>query len=232
MPGSRHLYPDFHRGVSSCSDSFTLVQCRSFQGGGQQTVGPPPAPQCAQPSEETSWPWPAKDSAPSDLITSCAFSALQPWGTGVNVAPALTHSEKSACCSLFIYHPLLCLSSPFSSPSSTPSTTSFIIPACSFFTPPLHSFRDVNKSDNGGRWNDRISLSAGSLVILLLPPTPPLLVPACSCRHIAHNPGPRLNSPTLEKYNFSPHTSNRKIRLLPMLICEPFHCCCVGNNVA
>lgn len=135
MPGSRHLYPDFHRGVSSCSDSFTLVQCRSFQGGGQQTVGPPPAPQCAQPSEETSWPWPAKDSAPSDLITSCAFSALQPWGTGVNVAPALTHSEKSACCSLFIYHPLLCLSSPFSSPSSTPSRTSFIIPACSFFSP-------------------------------------------------------------------------------------------------
>lgn len=31
-----------------------------------------------------------------------------------------------------------------------PSRTSFIILACSFFTPPLRSFRDVNKSDNRG----------------------------------------------------------------------------------
>lgn len=74
----------------------------SAGGGGQQAVCAPPAPQCTQPAEAASWIWPAKDTAPSDLITSCAFSALQPWGTGVNVAPTLPHSEKSALL-LFIY---------------------------------------------------------------------------------------------------------------------------------
>lgn len=39
----------------------------------------------------------------------------------------------------------------------------------------LHSFRDVNKSDSGGCWNDSISLSAGSLVTL--PPLTSLATP-------------------------------------------------------
>lgn len=80
--------------------------------------------------------------------------------------------------SLFIYRPV-----PPAPHINPLPTTGFIIPACSFCsTPPLHSFRDVNKSDSGGRWNDRISLSAGSLVNLPPPhPTPPLSVPACSC---------------------------------------------------
>lgn len=80
--------------------------------------------------------------------------------------------------------PLLLLSSP-SSISSPPGLASLFLPAL-FFPPPLRSFRDVNKSDSGGRLNDRISLSAGSLVTLPSPfdfscppphPTPPLLSP-------------------------------------------------------
>ena len=50
----------------------------SAGGGSQQAVCAPPTPQCLLPGEVASWLWPAKDSAPRDLITNCAFSALQP----------------------------------------------------------------------------------------------------------------------------------------------------------
>lgn len=92
--------------------------------------------------------------------------------------------------------------SPPPLPSHPPSRTGFIIPACSFFTPALRSFRDVNKSDSGDRWNDRISLSAGSLVTLpsplwlLLPPLPHLL--SLLVQLLPHSPGPRLNSVSVE----------------------------------
>lgn len=99
---------------------------------GQQAVCAPPAPKCLELGEAVSPLWPTKDTAPSHLITSCAFSALQPWGTGVNVAPTLTHPQKPALL-LFIYLspfalPLISSSSP-SSISSPPGLASLFLPA-------------------------------------------------------------------------------------------------------
>lgn len=129
---------------------------------------PPPSPSTPKypaPSE-VSWPWLTKWLAVSDLMASCAISAIQPWATGVNVAIALTHSEESA----FIY--LSPLSMPTPPPSSiSPALQNQLHYCCLlFFTPVLFSFRDVNKSDSRGCWNDTISLSAGSLISLLLCP--------------------------------------------------------------
>lgn len=106
----------------------------------------------------------AKDTASTDLITTCAFSALQPWGTGVNAAPTLTYSQKPALL-LFIYSSsppsLFCLLHLL--PLVSRRLQDWLHYPCLFFSHPSHSLRDVNKSDSRDRWNDRISLSAGSL---------------------------------------------------------------------
>lgn len=132
----------------------------------------------------------SKDTAPTDHQL-CLFSpaALRDKCKCSSNLDALWEISSAA---LYLFITPCPASPPPPPPSHLPSRTSFIIPACSFFYPPLRSFGDVNKSDSGGRWNDRISLSAGSLVTLssplwlLLPPTPPLFSPlaAAATKHI------------------------------------------------
>lgn len=144
-------------------------------------------------------------------------------------------SDKCKCsCSLeelegisllpFVYLSPLSLHAP-PLPSQTPSRMNFIIAACSFFHPdPPLSFREVNKSDSGGCWNDRISLSAGSLVTLQSPPPPahifePFHTAAAAASYIILD---IISILELQKKTFisSPHTRYREISLRA-LVADP-----------
>lgn len=113
--------------------------------------------------------------------------------------------KKSDRCSLFIYQP----SSHHPHPPPRRSNLLFSMPA-PFFSPPshhhpqhpqpAHSFRDLSTSDRGGCWDDRISLSAGSLVSLLLAfhqPTSSWFLHAAAATH-TFCLGPHLNPTCLE----------------------------------
>lgn len=55
------------------------------------------------PADAVSRHRPVEDEARSDLITTWAFSAPQPWRTGVNVAPTLTHRQKPSPAALHLF---------------------------------------------------------------------------------------------------------------------------------
>lgn len=85
-------------------------------------------------------------------------------------APGLDTLARNQTAALYLF--ILRPPSPQEQPSLLDARSSFF-----FFCPPptppnpsqpARSSRVVSRSDRGGRWNDRISLSAGSLVSLLL----------------------------------------------------------------
>lgn len=55
------------------------------------------------PADAVSRHRPVEDEARSDLITTWPFSAPQPWRTGVNVAPTLTHRQKPSPAALHLF---------------------------------------------------------------------------------------------------------------------------------
>lgn len=55
----------------------------------------------------------AKDTTPTDLISSCAFAASRAWRDRCKCSPDLGAHTSPACCSSFIYYqPLLSVHSP------------------------------------------------------------------------------------------------------------------------